>query len=32
MKHSYLVASIVLILAAIAWLAFRIVLSIVTRD
>lgn len=32
MKHSYLVASIVLILAAVAWLTFRIVLSILTRD
>lgn len=32
MKHSILFASIVLVLAAIAWLAFRVVLALLTRD
>jgi len=32
MKHSILFASIVLVLAATAWLAFRVVLALLTRD
>lgn len=32
MKHSFVLASIVLIVAAVAWLVFRVILSIVTRD
>lgn len=32
MKHSILFASIVLVLAAIAWVVFRVILAIVTRD
>ena len=32
MKHALVVASIVLVIAAVAWLAFRVILAIVTRD
>jgi hypothetical protein len=32
MKHSYLVASIILLVAAVAWIAFKVILAIVTRD
>lgn len=32
MKQSLLFASIVLLVAAVAWLAFRVILSILTRD
>ena len=32
MKHSFLLASIILIIAALTWLAFKVILAIVTRD
>lgn len=32
MKHSLLWASVILVLAAITWLTFRVILAILTRD
>lgn len=32
MKHSFLFASIVLVVAAAVWVAFKVILAIVTRD
>ena len=32
MKHSFLLASVVLIVATVVWIAFKVILAIVTRD
>ena len=32
MKHSFLFASVVLLVAAVVWIAFKVILAIVTRD